>query len=47
MRVLLSKHADEGSFVAGVLVVPFITFVLCYVITSVMMNVPLLRRTVS
>lgn len=47
MRVLLSKHAGEGSFVAGVIVVPFITFVLCYIITSVMMNIPLLRRTVS
>jgi surface polysaccharide O-acyltransferase-like enzyme len=42
----LKNHAGDGSFLLGVLVVPLITFTLCYLITSVLMNIPLLRRTV-
>jgi len=43
----LSHHAGEGTFLAGVILVPLVTFAVCYGITSVMMNIPLLRRTVS
>ena len=42
----LRNHAGDGSFLLGVLVVPLITFALCYLITSILMNIPLLRRTV-
>jgi surface polysaccharide O-acyltransferase-like enzyme len=46
MAIAFSKQADEGNFVAGVIVVPLVTFVACYLITSLLMNVPILRRTV-
>ncbi|MBN1361400.1 MAG: acyltransferase family protein [Sedimentisphaerales bacterium] len=46
MRIAFSEHADEGNFLAGVIVVPFVTFVLCYLITSLLMKIPILRRTV-
>jgi len=42
----LGKHAGDGSFLLAVIVVPLVTFAACYLITSVMMNIPLLRRTV-
>jgi surface polysaccharide O-acyltransferase-like enzyme len=42
----LKNHAGDGSFLAGVLLVPLVTFALCYLITSILMNIPLLRRTV-
>jgi surface polysaccharide O-acyltransferase-like enzyme len=41
------NHAGHQPFVLIVIVVPLVTFVACYLITSVMMNIPLLRRTVS
>jgi surface polysaccharide O-acyltransferase-like enzyme len=40
-------QAGHQSFVGIVIVVPLGTFIACYLITSVMMNIPLLRRTVS
>jgi surface polysaccharide O-acyltransferase-like enzyme len=43
----LGNHARDGSFLLAVIVVPLATFIACYLITSVMMNIPLLRRTVS
>ncbi len=42
----LRNHTSNGSFLAGVLIVPLVTFAACYVITSILMNIPLLRRTV-
>lgn len=42
----LRNYAGDGPFLAGVLVVPLITFAACYLITSILMNIPLLRRTV-
>ncbi|UCD51991.1 MAG: acyltransferase family protein [Phycisphaerales bacterium] len=46
VRRALSGRAGEGTFIAGVTVVPLITFVVCDLITSMLMNVPILRRTV-
>jgi len=46
LRRAFSDRAEEGAFIAGVTVVPLITFVVCDLITSLMMNVPILRRTV-
>jgi len=43
----LGNHAGDGSFLSAVIVVPMATFAACCLITSVMMNIPLLRRTVS
>jgi len=42
----LKNHAGDGSFLLGVLLVPLVTFAACYVITSILMNIPVLRRTV-
>ena len=42
----LGNHAGDGSFLLVVIIVPLATFVLCYLITSILMNIPLLRRTV-
>ena len=42
----LGNHAGDGSFLLVVIVVPLVTFAACYVITSILMNIPLLRRTV-
>lgn len=42
----LRNHASEGSFLLGVLAVPLVTFALGYVITSILMNIPILRRAV-
>ncbi len=47
LRDNFGKEADDGNFVAAVIVVPLITFVLCYLITSLMMNIPVLKRTVT
>lgn len=46
IRDRLSGRADDGAFVLGIVVVPLVTFAACYAITSVLMNIPLLRRTV-
>ncbi len=46
MRIAFSKHADDGNFVAGVIVVPLITFIACVLITSLLMKIPVLRRIV-
>ncbi len=43
----LRNHTNEGSFLLGVLVVPLVTFALGYLITSILMNIPVLRRAVS
>lgn len=42
----LRNCAGSGNFLIGVLVIPLITFAACYLITSILMNIPLLRRTV-
>ncbi len=46
IRDRLGHHATGGLFVLGIILVPFVTFAACYGITSLMMNVPLLRRTI-
>jgi surface polysaccharide O-acyltransferase-like enzyme len=46
LRGRLGKHANEHSFLLGVLVAPLITFTACYLITSLIMNIPTLRRTI-
>lgn len=46
LRRTLSDRAGDGAFVAAVIVVPLITFIACDLITSLLMNVPILRRTV-
>jgi surface polysaccharide O-acyltransferase-like enzyme len=46
LRHQLKNHTGDGSFLAAVIVVPLVTFVICYVITSILMNIPVLRRTV-
>jgi len=45
-RRALSDRAGEGTFIAGVTVVPLMTFVVCYLLTSLLMNIPVLRRAV-
>jgi len=47
IRDRFGGQAGHGSFLLIVTVVPLVTFIACYLITSVMMNIPLLRRTVS
>lgn len=42
----LGNHAGDGSFLLVVIVVPLATFAVCYLISSILMNIPLLRRTV-
>jgi surface polysaccharide O-acyltransferase-like enzyme len=42
----LGSHAGDGPFWLAVIVVPLVTFVACYLITSFLMNIPLIRRTV-
>ncbi len=53
LREALGKRAAVGagedlraSFLLGVTLVPLVTFVICYLITSLLMNIPLIRRTV-
>jgi surface polysaccharide O-acyltransferase-like enzyme len=46
IRHQLRNHAGDGSFLAAVIVVPLATYAICYVITSILMNIPVLRRTV-
>lgn len=47
LRIGFSDHADEGSFIGGVIVVPLFTFVACSLVTTLLMRLPLLRRSVS
>jgi surface polysaccharide O-acyltransferase-like enzyme len=47
LRHALGSRAGEGTFLVGVVVVPFVTYVVCYLITSLLMCIPVLRRTVS
>ncbi len=42
----LKNHTGDGGFLAGVLLVPLVTFAVCYLITSILMNIPILRRAV-
>jgi surface polysaccharide O-acyltransferase-like enzyme len=46
IRDRLANHTGDGSFLLAVTVVPLATFIVCYLITTLMMNIPLLRRTV-
>lgn len=46
MRIGLSKHADGGNFIAAVIVIPFVTFVACCLVTWLLTRVPVLGRTV-
>jgi surface polysaccharide O-acyltransferase-like enzyme len=46
LRDHLGKRAGDGNFILGVTVIPLITFIICYLLTSVLMNIPVLRRTV-
>jgi surface polysaccharide O-acyltransferase-like enzyme len=46
LRRALSDRAGDGTFIAGVTIVPLITFIACDLITSLLMTVPILRRTV-
>lgn len=46
IRDRFGKHAGDGNFAFAMIAVPLVTFVVCYLITSLMMNIPLLRRTV-
>lgn len=46
IRERLSNHASDGTFLLSVIAIPLFTFVVCYLITSLIMNVPVLRRTV-
>lgn len=46
LRRAFSDQAGDGNFVAAVIVVPLLTFVACDLITSLLMNVPVLRRAV-
>jgi surface polysaccharide O-acyltransferase-like enzyme len=45
-RDRLGKHSTDGTFLLGIVGVPLITFIACYLLTSLIMNIPLLRRTV-
>jgi surface polysaccharide O-acyltransferase-like enzyme len=46
LRRELSDEAGDGTFLLGLIVVPLITFVACYFATALIMNIPLVRRTV-
>jgi surface polysaccharide O-acyltransferase-like enzyme len=46
LRRALSGESGDDRFIAGVIVVPLITVSACYLITSLLMNIPLLKRTV-
>ncbi|MDI9433511.1 MAG: hypothetical protein QM570_17490, partial [Planctomycetota bacterium] len=50
MRETLGKRGGSADgpwdFLAGIVVVPLVTFVVCYLVTSLLMNIPLLKRTV-
>ena len=46
IRNRLSSHAGNGTFLAGVILIPPVTFAACYAITTVLMNIPVVRRTV-
>ncbi len=45
-RDRLGGHASEDTFLLGLIAVPLVTFIACYLLTSLIMNIPLLRRTV-
>jgi len=46
MRDRLGGHSSEDTFLLGLIAVPLVTFTACYLLTSLIMNIPLLRRTV-
>jgi surface polysaccharide O-acyltransferase-like enzyme len=46
IRRQMGNHAGEGTFLAAVILVPLVTFAACYLVTSILMNIPILRRTV-
>ena len=46
IRDRLGNYASDGTFLLSVIAIPLVTFAVCYLITSLIMNVPVLRRTV-
>jgi surface polysaccharide O-acyltransferase-like enzyme len=42
----IGNHAGDAPFWVVLLIVPLATFAVCYLITSILMNIPILRRTV-
>lgn len=46
IRDRLGKHSTDSNFLLGLAVVPVITFIGCYLITSLIMRIPFLRRVV-
>jgi surface polysaccharide O-acyltransferase-like enzyme len=43
----LGSRAGKGTLVVGIVAVPFVAYVACYLMTSLLMCVPVLRRTVT
>ena len=43
--LLLGNHAGDTPFWFVLLAVPLATFAVCYLITLIPMNIPILRRT--
>ena len=46
LRRVLSDESGQDRFIEGVIFIPMITFIACYLITSLLMNIPVLKRTV-
>jgi len=46
IRDRLGKHSTDSNFLLGLAVVPVITFIVCYLLTSLIMRIPFLRRVV-
>ena len=46
IRDRLGNRAGDGSFLLAVTVVPLATFIVCYLITTLIMRIPVLRRAV-
>jgi surface polysaccharide O-acyltransferase-like enzyme len=42
----LGRYAGGGNFLIAVTVVPLVAFIACYLLTSLLMNIPVLKRTV-
>lgn len=46
LRNRQGERASDGTFLLSVIAVPIVTFIVCDLITSLIMNIPVLRRTV-
>lgn len=46
LRYRLGEHASDMTFIISVIAIPLVTFIVCNLITSLIINVPVLRRTV-